>query len=177
MEELNAWRPGQAEAESPHVEPAPTLSPAPKRTLPATGVIQVAGAQAEIPTKRPLAPLRALLSGADRKKQVPSSNDAYETSGVIMFETETPRPSAGTEPAKASPGTAATNPERRLQEKIARACGKSAADVEVKLLSEKNLHLCVKAQSAAEGDVLWDKISHMPELDAFEVALDVPVDR
>jgi osmotically-inducible protein OsmY len=177
MEELNAWRPGQVQAESPHVEPAPTLSPAPKRTLPDAGVIQVAGAQAASPTKRPLAPLRALLSGEDPKKQVPSSKDAYETSGVIMFETETPRPSAGAEPAKASAGTAATNPERRLQEKIARACGKSATDVEVKLLSEKNLHLCVKAQSAAEGNVLWDKISHMPELDAFEVALDVPVDR
>ena len=66
---------------------------------------------------------------------------------------------------------------RRLQEKIAHACGKSAADVEVKLLSEKNLHLSVKAQSAAEGDVLWDKISRMPELNAFEVALDVPVGR
>ncbi|TMQ32526.1 MAG: BON domain-containing protein, partial [Planctomycetota bacterium] len=125
MEELNAWRPGQAEVESPHVQPGPSLSPAPKRTLPDAGVIQVAGAQAESPTRRPLAPLRALLSGADRKKQVPPSSGAYETSGVIMFETETPRPRARAEPAKAGPGTAAANPERRLQEKIAHACGKS----------------------------------------------------
>jgi hypothetical protein len=98
---------------------------------------------------------------------VPPS-DPNASIGVIIFE-ETDK----IEPASFVP---AVNPTQvRLRQRIAATCGKSMKDVEVTLLPNNGMLVRLKAKDAAEGERLSDKIFLMPELETYQVSLDIPV--
>ena len=65
--------------------------------------------------------------------------------------------------------------QARLQERIARVCGKPLKDVEVTATSETAIAVRVKAYSTLEGEEISNRIFHLPELGPCQVSLDVVV--
>jgi hypothetical protein len=65
----------------------------------------------------------------------------------------------------------------QMQRSIAQACGKSMREVEVQALSDTKLVVRVKAHDNREAEQLSSKIFQLPELEPYEVSLDIPVSR
>jgi len=65
--------------------------------------------------------------------------------------------------------------QKRLQQRIAAVCKKPAKDVEVTARYDKNVHILVKAATTQEAETLSGKVLQLPELEPFEVSLDIAV--
>jgi hypothetical protein len=64
-----------------------------------------------------------------------------------------------------------------LQERIARACGRRPTDLEVTCPARKTLRVRIAARDPKEAQRLSNAIFQLPELDPYEVSLDIPVVR
>jgi hypothetical protein len=102
------------------------------------------------------------------EKKMPAKSDGYVSQGVILFSSPEPPKQPKIKPELLLK-------QARLQQAIARVCGKSIKDVEVKVQSEKELTVSVKARTAKEGQTLSAIIFQMPELGPYKVALDIPL--
>jgi osmotically-inducible protein OsmY len=95
---------------------------------------------------------------------------AMITSGLILLDAPQPvvlpKPSPGESPQLAG-----------LQQRIARACGRRPSEVQVTCPAEKTLRVRVQARDPKEAQRLSNAIFQLPELDPYEVSLDIPVSR
>jgi hypothetical protein len=96
------------------------------------------------------------------------SPEPHVTSGVMIFENT---------PSEARPKAETPSAHGKLQEQIARVCGKPAQDVQVTNQGVKTLLIRVKASDESEGPKLSDLIFRIPELAPYEVSLDIAVVR
>jgi len=103
-----------------------------------------------------------------KKAPAVSHSGAYVSSGVILLD-------SSEKPAQPKVRPDLLHKQARLQQAIAKACHKASRDVEVKLLSDKQLVVRVKARSAQEGQALSSLIFQMPELGPYQVSLDIPL--
>jgi hypothetical protein len=109
-----------------------------------------------------------LVQAEEKNPQLPRKSDGYVSSGVVLFESTEKAPAPKVRPEVLLKQT-------RLQQAIAKACGKANKDVEVKLVSEKEVVVRVKAYNAREGQALSTAIFKMPELEKYQVSLDIPL--
>jgi hypothetical protein len=65
----------------------------------------------------------------------------------------------------------------QLRERIASACGVGAKSIEVHKIADKALNVRVMAGSISEGERLGIRILQLPELESYQVSLDVAVQR
>jgi hypothetical protein len=96
-----------------------------------------------------------------------SGTEKSVTNGVVFFE---PKQS----PLQPKPVCAGQDGDH-LRKRIAVACGKDPADIEVTPVSEKNIRVRVKVISAESGDLISTKIFQIPELAPYEVSLEISV--
>jgi hypothetical protein len=68
-------------------------------------------------------------------------------------------------------------PPNDLRQRIARACGRNVAEVEVTCPAPRTLRVGIRARNAKEAERLSNAIFQLPELDPYEVSLDIPVAR
>lgn len=124
-----------------------------------------------------------------RPATAPAATPAYSTGVVIIEETDRPTPSTPpVTPARivelvrpaplartAIPPRKATAFETHMQQRIAAACGKAPAEVEVVARSQTDLTVRIKARDQHEGEAVASAVFQMPELVPCKVALDVQV--
>jgi hypothetical protein len=178
-------------------KPAPTITPnvlfpSQAKATPKPRELEI-GARVQKPSELVLAPK------TETKPVVVAGQDAYVTTGIIVFENVDPVPQPKTPPVvavkkpaakpaitaqaptaapKANPKIEAKKPEttEQLQKSVASACHKKPSDVNV----EKNglkLTIQIKASRLSEGDDLKDTVFRLPELAPYQVDLDILIGR
>jgi hypothetical protein len=148
---------------APNFMPAETVKAA---LLPA--VKQDGPAKPALPTAPvyTVAPLPAVPA----PKPAARESDNVATVGFMIFEAEE-------QPAPA-PRKIIVNPlQTKLQQRVAAVCGKSVKDVDVTIGAGKKVLVRITAATSREAESLSTKIFTMPELDPYQVSLDVQLPR
>jgi hypothetical protein len=161
----------------PQVAPINPAKPVPAAAKPAKQPVapaepakpQTALVAAEKPAPAPpTKPAVTVPAVSSHKKPSTSGADSYVSSGVVILDSTETMVQPKVKPALLALQT-------RFQQRIALACAKPTKEVAVVAQSEKSLHVRVKARSTKEAEELSSKVFQLPELEPFEVSLDILV--